>query len=488
MPPPPPPCAVTAAPFAATPSWKHSAIMPSTTSCLNRYNTNPPVSVARKKLKILVLGGAGAGKTSILRRYFRGTFHQERIPTMGSDFYTRQVPNPSRRKSAENGDDDNGNNNEEEETDGVIQQQQQQTEDESLMEEKKVVDVAARLSPTPPMFTTADYYQQGKGPHHPPNAPSSYNPDDPFASAEFISIQVWDTPGRERFTGPNRHKAKYTAAFSDKFFQNANAALLVYDFTSSTSFTQLLHWHAELMERMQRLEETQQGRPHLPILIVANKMDLFAQQQQQQQQLLLQRQQQLKQQKQENYRNKKKNETGTNPNPQPIDDHDYYSDNVPQRDVMGFQGSSFRGKDSRYEYRASSNCSSSNSSPRNQCKQHIGSLSLSPSSSSSNLKSTTTATPTSPRSNRNNKKNTKKNKHANKPDKRKNRFEISTYMGTGGQTSYLKAVLSNECVRGSYLESLLSTEDRSHPDKDMVLLWCMRNGLKHVEVSALDGT
>ena len=55
------------------------------------------------------------------------------------------------------------------------------------------------------------------------------------------------------------------------------------------------------------------------------------------------------------------------------------------------------------------------------------------------------------------------------------------------KTSYLDAVLNNQ-VRGSYLESLLSTEDDSHPDKDMVLLWCMRNGLKHFEVSAKYGT
>lgn len=55
------------------------------------------------------------------------------------------------------------------------------------------------------------------------------------------------------------------------------------------------------------------------------------------------------------------------------------------------------------------------------------------------------------------------------------------------KTGYLDAVLNNQ-VRGSYLESLLSTEDDSHPDKDMVLLWCMRNGLKHFEVSAKYGT
>ena len=62
-------------------------------------------------------------------------------------------------------------------------------------------------------------------------------------------------------------------------------------------------------------------------------------------------------------------------------------------------------------------------------------------------------------------------------------------MGTGDETTYLEYVLgkSSGAADGSYLESLLSTEDKSHPDKDMVLLWCMRNGLQHVEVSALEG-
>ena len=60
-------------------------------------------------------------------------------------------------------------------------------------------------------------------------------------------------------------------------------------------------------------------------------------------------------------------------------------------------------------------------------------------------------------------------------------------MGTGDQTSYLEQFFNNE-VGGSYLESLLSTEDDSHPDRDLVLLWCYRNGLSHYEVSALDNT
>lgn len=40
---------------------------------------------------------------------------------------------------------------------------------------------------------------------------------------------------------------------------------------------------------------------------------------------------------------------------------------------------------------------------------------------------------------------------------------------------------------GSYLESLLCAEDASHPDREMVLLWCMRNALKMYEVSAATG-
>jgi hypothetical protein len=34
---------------------------------------------------------------------------------------------------------------------------------------------------------------------------------------------------------------------------------------------------------------------------------------------------------------------------------------------------------------------------------------------------------------------------------------------------------------------LLNSEEGSHPDLEMVLLWCMRNGLKHFEVSAATG-
>jgi len=114
-----------------------------------------------------------------------------------------------------------------------------------------------------------------------------------------------------------------------------------------------------------------------------------------------------------------------------------------KRDVIGLKGKDFRGKDSRYEYTVSQ--------PPNI--RHIA-------STSGELKVQTKG--------------------------HRNRFELSTYMGTGDQISYLEQFFNND-YRGSYLESLLSTEDGSHPDMEMVLLWCRRNRLIHHTVSALDG-
>jgi GTPase SAR1 family protein len=48
-------------------------------------------STNRRQLKFLVLGAAGAGKTSLLRRYFYNQFDQHRMPTLGSDFYWGKV-------------------------------------------------------------------------------------------------------------------------------------------------------------------------------------------------------------------------------------------------------------------------------------------------------------------------------------------------------------------------------------------------------------
>jgi small GTP-binding protein len=108
---------------------------------------------------------------------------------------------------------------------------------------------------------------------------------------------------------------------------------------------------------------------------------------------------------------------------------------VPQRDVLGFRGS-FKGKDFRYEYRVDHQVGSSNN-----CSNTCSSASM---------------------------------------ENTKQRHQISTFTSTA--TNLWTSTWTSD---GTYLDSLLGTEDRSNPDRDMVKLWCMRNGLEHVEVSAL---
>lgn len=256
---------------------------------ISQYSTKPPAV----KLKCLVLGAAAAGKTSLLRRYFYKTFQTDRVPTVGSDWYTMRVPNPL-------------------------------TEDQT--------DIS-------------------------------------------VSLQMWDTPGRERFDASRQRQQ--TESLGDSFLKHADAILLVYDATSSTSFKQLLKWYADLLEFRKK--------KHVPILVVANKLDLLVAEQQQR-----------------------------SPN---------QHQRVGQRDVLGLQGQ-FTGHDFRYEYQVS------------------------------RIEETSSNT--------------------HKKDKR---MEISSYL----------ADRENWTEDGSYLSSLVTSEDRSNPDRDMVVLWCMRNGLKHMEASAATG-
>lgn len=217
-----------------------------------------------------------------------------------------------------------------------------------------------------------------------------------------VSLTIWDTPGRENLAS---RRSKYRAAFSDSFFRSLDAIILVYDVSSSTSFSHVLQWHADLTERMKRLVDSGARDRALPILVAANKMDIM-------------KRRGTEQSRPQHPKNK--------------------------RDVIGLRGKDFRGKDSTYEYTVS----------QPPTIRHITSAS---GGSIAETKG------------------------------HRNRFELSTYMGTGDQISYLEQFFNND-YRGSYLESLLSTEDGSHPDMEMVLLWCRRNRLVHHTVSALDGT
>jgi GTPase SAR1 family protein len=383
-----------------------------------------------QKLKCLVLGAAGAGKTSILRRHFRHVFEGTRVPTLGSDFYTGRMSlaiktqTPAGTAAAAAADDTHEDEHEEHEEN----------------EEKEEV---------------------------------------------IVNIQMWDTPGRERYYMEKHHhhahahhhysdhRSIVAASLSDSFFRNVSAIMLVYDMTSSTSFTQLLRWYADLMEMKNHAGSAAASESSccsFPILIVGNKLDV------------------LNTKVLRHHNNNTSVDSSSSSGASPRNHHQ-------QRDIMGLKGA-FRGHDFRYEYCATAlleqpppqSSSSFNSQQQQQQEQDQA------------------------RDNRHHHHQQHESKRNNN-DRRHYDYDSSKTMpsvmkiyssalhrghGGGGSNDSNNNATNNRNswtahdeqymnLDGSYLNSLLNSEDESHPDRDLVILWCMRNGLQHMQVSAATG-
>ncbi len=253
-----------------------------------------------------------------------------------------------------------------------------------------------------------------------------------------ISIQMWDTAGKERFISES---TRVTSGLGDSFFRYAHVAVLIYDATSSRSFLQLMKWYSDLLDRIKKVKygdamkykdvyyddeneadeheksdfinsakdhsvqngcnttfskEKQQQQHKFPVLIVATKLD------------------RVKAELSNQARKKI----------------------VPQRSVLGLKGKVFKGHDYHYEYSVRSNDEHS----------HVPSRSISSDQTKNDLLS-----------------------GGNEP--------LSYGFENGTWTT-----------DHEYRDCLRAVEDECFPDRYMVLLWCKRNGLKHVEISALDGT
>ena len=226
-----------------------------------------------------------------------------------------------------------------------------------------------------------------------------------------VHVQFWDTPGTLSKIGPKSKGHQYSASLSDSFFQHADAIMLLYDMTSSTSFTRLLKWYSDLMKLFANTGK------RLPILVVANKLDLF-----------------------------QVDKPGARHPPC----------RVPQRDVLRLP-KNYSGSEYHYEYSVCPNTSSSNNI-------HVGYSSHSFRATNQNQISDAVSGGNS-------------SQPVSAKASRRGRSEISSYLVNR----------ENWTTDGSYLESLLHSEDASHPDREMVLLWCLRNELALYEVSAATG-
>jgi hypothetical protein len=85
----------------------------SSSSNNNTTTSSSSSSASYTKFQFVVLGGANAGKSSILRRYFYNRFDHDRMPTVGADYYTTRIEynNPTLSTLLEEKLDDNDNNN-----------------------------------------------------------------------------------------------------------------------------------------------------------------------------------------------------------------------------------------------------------------------------------------------------------------------------------------------------------------------------------------
>jgi len=357
---------------------------------------NAPIPI---RVKALVLGSSGAGKTSFNRRYFHGTYEEHRKSTICADFYSRIVPNPLYVP-----------------IDGSVSKRKIKKKDKKKKKHKK-----KKISKT---AMTNEEEASESVPQSTPqhcNLPSENMPshDPSIYQNPTVALQIWDTAGNSRLSSESA--GGLTSRLGDAFFRHANVAILIYDATSSRSFLQLIKWHKELLERIKRAQNRdgmrlQNGfgkgengningvgyhRTQFPVLVVATKLDRLK----------------AEQSKSGNIRT------------------------VPQRNVLGLSGF-YKGIDNYYEYGAVDGI---------EVQQHLSSNHI------------------------NSQHNLENSGNNNLPHGAAQDNMISMF-GLEGDWN----------MDTSYMNYVRLAEDECFPDREMVKRWCRRQGLLHIEVSALE--
>ena len=72
---------------------------------------------------------------------------------------------------------------------------------------------------------------------------------------EIIKVEVWDTPGQERYR-----------SITSSYYKGANGAIIVYDLTDEESFKNVESWMNEVIKK---------GKKNMQFLLVGNKKDLI---------------------------------------------------------------------------------------------------------------------------------------------------------------------------------------------------------------------
>ena len=404
----------------------------------SEHSTKPP------RLKIILLGSAGAGKTSLLRRFVNGTFHsvgdnhvvksrkqRNTMSTLGADYYVKRMENPlfgsndqsltlptceKCRAAAQD----------------VWQDSPKRTQQCQRMKNEShvLVQLWDTRGPEPSLYrynrnrmnvnmyqflsavdnnkqhaVLGDYQRCGYHVHRYNNwgvdTPSKWEGCiDLSVPKQKISTMLREKSIMRNETEPSLQRRNSSP---NALLDNIDACMLVYDATSSTSFLRLMSCHKEWIERFQSYEPHKSGatgKRRVPFIVVANKIDLL----------------------------------------------DGFSNATSicqkeKRSVMGFQ--SYRGIDEKYEYACENAVSSQ------ECRFCYGCSDSKYHQEQHNFHTTKT--------NRRNKKLTYSLKET---------FWLSDH---------------------HYLSSIQQADNELGANRTMVLLWCKHNGIQHVEASALDG-
>ncbi len=219
----------------------------------------------------------------------------ERFPTKGADFYSSILPNPQYIKPVEDADDAESKDTNTTSTKKKKKKKSKKKSKKTKSSRGKNDDGAVATATIPDLIDTGDNVNRGldsllvddhshkRKKRHKHSKKKDRASATTRASADIhidwqqdqesdleydydvlrrhtVALQMWDTAGKERLV--SQSTGQLTSRLGDAFFRHANVAILMYDATSSRSFLQLIKWYSELLERIHRLQVVENDNDH----------------------------------------------------------------------------------------------------------------------------------------------------------------------------------------------------------------------------------
>lgn len=180
------------------------------------------------KLRIIVLGDFGTGKTSFLRRACNEDHNYSYISTIGVDYFNKRFNHLELFKNSE--------------------EFQQEIINDTFIEDKRNELVLKSINVRKPdlNFTRPDLKKYGKILKSAKKEDINYH------------LRIWDTSGQERFS-----------KLINAYYKNLSGAILVFDITNYESFKSIELWHSNLLSKVD-----ENCRGYFPLILVGSKLDM----------------------------------------------------------------------------------------------------------------------------------------------------------------------------------------------------------------------